>query len=80
MQVSLSITEEIMDINLGLIDMVVNIADDGDEVAAAAVVGEGTVVNCLFTPVAFSADLKSLLSSVPMVSYRWSSVRKYCST
>ncbi|ONK70928.1 uncharacterized protein A4U43_C04F2960 [Asparagus officinalis] len=59
--------EEIRSINHGLINMELDIVENGDEFISATKVGKGTVIKCSFRPVSFSPDLKSLLSSVSSV-------------
>ncbi|KAG0470381.1 hypothetical protein HPP92_017081 [Vanilla planifolia] len=55
-----SLQEEIREINQHLIDTVVSICvEDSDSVAAAAASGEGIIVKCSFSAVAFSPSLKA---------------------
>ncbi|GFZ09678.1 hypothetical protein Acr_21g0002770 [Actinidia rufa] len=67
-----ALLEEIRGINLRLIDTVVSISEeDVDPTAAAAITtegGEGTVVQCSFSAVALSPNLKSHYASAQMSS------------
>lgn len=72
LQVNHALSEEIREINQGLIDTVVAISDeDVDPTAAAAAAegGEGTIVKCSFIAVALSPNLKSQYASPQMVGF-----------
>ena len=60
--------EEIREINQQLIITIVNISEEDADSVAAASDGEGRVIKCSFTAVAFSPSLKSQFASLHMVS------------
>lgn len=69
-QVHHCLFEEIREINECLIDTCVDISDEDVDlsVASTAVGSEGTVVRCCFSAISLSPSLKSLYTSVQMVS------------
>ncbi|THU56508.1 hypothetical protein C4D60_Mb11t17970 [Musa balbisiana] len=65
-EVNHALLEEIREINLRLVDTVVSISEEETDSSSAALEGEGTVVKCSFTAVAFCESLKSQFASEHM--------------
>ncbi|RWW86358.1 hypothetical protein BHE74_00004873 [Ensete ventricosum] len=65
-QINHALLEEIREINLQLVDTVVSISVEETDSGSAALEGEGTVIKCSFTAVAFCESLKSQFASEHM--------------
>ncbi|KAJ8511055.1 hypothetical protein OPV22_001489 [Ensete ventricosum] len=65
-EINHALLEEIREINLQLVDTVVSISEEETDSGSAALEGEGTVIKCSFTAVAFCESLKSQFASEHM--------------